>query len=377
MKRLKHQLADNLKNLNGWRTSRKLVAFAVDDYANVRVASSAARQRMIDAGLDLSHQMDRYDTLETRQDLEALFGVLDSVRDAKGRPAKFTAYALSANPDFARIREDGERYHAELVTDTFARLAAEQPQDYEGVWALWQEGRAKGLIQPQCHGREHLNVELFEHKLRHGAEDLRASIQNVSLAGVTGDPAFPGVGFSHAFGLHDVASLPRHREILADAFDQFEKVWGFRSTTFTPPAQKLHPALYDTAEAGGVVSIDKPLRCSRPMGDGTQRREVNRSGRQYGQKHLTVVRNVVFEPGKEMGFEPVERAVQQVAAAFRWRKPAIISSHRVNFCGHLDEANRKQGLAALKELLKRITSRWPDIEFVGVDELVNQMEQSA
>ena len=374
---LKHCLADNLKNLRGWRTPRKLVAFAVDDYANVRVASTEVRQRLIDTGMDLSSQMDRYDTLETKQDLEALFEVLDSVRDCRGSPAKFTAYALSANPDFSRIRADSERYFPELVPDTFARLASEQQDAYDGAWEFWQEGMQRGLIQPQCHGREHLNVELFERKLRSGAPDLLASIQNDSLAGVDGDPSMPGVGFTHAFGLHDAASLPRHREILADSFDCFEAVWGFRSATFTPPAQQLHPSLYEIAEGAGTLSIDKPLRCARPMGDGTRRREVNRSGRQAPQNHLTVVRNVVFEPGKEMGFEPVERAMQQVAAAFRWRKPAIISSHRVNFCGHLDENNRKNGLAALQTLLGRITARWPDVEFVGVDDVVREMDRTA
>lgn len=370
-------LSDNLKNVRGWRTPRRLVAFAVDDYANVRVASREARQRLVDAGLDLSHQMDRQDALETRQDLEALFDVLDSVRDSRDRPAKLTAYALSANPDFERIRADGQRYYGESVPATFARLEAEQPTAYQRAWALWQEGMERGLLQPQFHGREHLNVELFEHKLRSGAPDLLANIEQDSLAGIADDPAMPRVGFTHAFGLHDAAALPVHREILADGLNRFEQVWGVRSKTFTPPAQKLHPSLYETAESGGVISIDKPFRCTRAMGDNTSRREVNRSGRQRGQNHLTVVRNVVFEPGKDMGFDPVERAVQQVAAAFRWRKPAIISSHRVNFCGHLDEANRKHGLEALRKLLKKITTRWPDVEFVGVDELVEQMDQPA
>ena len=275
---MKQRLSDNLKNLRGWRTPRKLVAFAVDDYANVRVASREARQRLIDAGLDLSHQMDRYDTLESRQDLEALFDVLDSVRDSQDHPAKFTAYALSANPDFARIRADGEHYHGEPVPATFARLEAEQPAAYQGAWALWQEGMERGLLQPQFHGREHLNVDLFEHKLRSGAADLCANLEQDSLAGIADDPAMPGVGFTHAFGLHDAAALPGHREILADGLDRFEQVWGFRSRTFTPPAQKLHPSLYETAESAGIVSIDKPLRCSRAMGDGTSRREVNHSG---------------------------------------------------------------------------------------------------
>ena len=370
---MKQTVLDNLKNLRGWRTPRKLVAFAVDDYANVRVDSREALERLNGAGLDLSSPFDHLDTVETRQDLEALFEVLDSVRDARGRPAIFTAYAMSANPDFGRILENGEKYYYETVSETFSRLSSEQAAAYDGAWALWQEGMAKDLIQPQFHGREHLNVDLFEHKLNQRSPDVMANLGNKSLAGITDDPAMPGVGFTHAFGLHDRSQLDRHRAILRNGLELFEKVWGFRSITFTPPAQKLHPSLFVVAEEGGVVSIDKPLRCVRAMGDGTQRREINRSGRQRGQDHVTVVRNVVFEPNKDMGFESVQRAMQQISAAFRWRKPAIVSSHRVNYCGHIDESNRKRALDQLGVLLRRITQRWPDVEFISVDQLVEQM----
>lgn len=367
------QFLKGLKNLPGWRTQRTLVAFAVDDYANVRVASPDARQRLLEAGLDLSGQMDRYDTLETRQDLEALYQVLDSVHDANGNPAVFTAYALSANPDFEQIRAQGDGYYPEDVPNTFARLERTQPDAYAGTWELWQEGMEKGWLRPQFHGREHLNVTLFEHKLRTGAPDLKASLENDSLAGIRGDESMPHVGFSHAFGLQDEQELKRQREFLADGLDQFERIYGFRSTTFTPPAMQLHPGLYSCAESGGVISIDKPFLYRRHHGDGKFKREINRSGKQRGQKHLTVVRNVVFEPCKKMGFEPVDRALQQIEAAFRWRKPAIVSSHRVNFCGHLDQGNREKGLSALKALLDRITDRWPEVEFVSVDRIVESM----
>jgi len=372
---IKRQIADNLKNLRGWRTPRKLVAFAVDDYANVRVASPAARERVIEAGLDLSGQMDRFDAMETRQDLEALFEVLDGVRDRRDRPAIFTAYSLSANPDFDRVLEQGE-YRYETVPDTFERLAVEQPHAYDGAWSLWLEGIERGLIKPQFHGREHLNVQLFERKLARRDPALMANLENRSLTGLVDEPDMPGVGFTHAFGLHGRGELERHEAILRDGFDLFERVWGFRSRTFTPPAQKLHPDLFPVVEECGSISIDKPLRCARALGDGAYLREINRSGRQRGQNHVTVVRNVVFEPGKDMGFEPVERAVRQIAAAFRWRKPAIVSSHRVNFCGHLDQANRRQGLEALRSLLTQITARWPEVEFVSVDRLVAEMTEA-
>lgn len=368
------RLQDHIKNLRGWRAQGQRVAFAVDDYAAVRVASGSAWNALRDSGLDVSRPMDRLDAVETRQDLEALYEVLGSVADSRGRPAVFTTYALSANPDFDAILQQGERYQHESVDRTFARLAAEQPQAYEGAWPAWRQGMEAGLVTPQFHGREHFNVELIECKLQRRSLDLLANLEKRSMAGLGKEPTMPGVGFTEAFGLRDSSSLPRHREILAEGLDLFEQVWGFRSETFTPPAMKLHPSLFEVAERGGVRSIDKPLRFRRDLGDGQSRKEFNRSGRQRGQRHLTVVRNVVFEPCRDMGFEPVSRALQQIAAAFFWGRPAIISSHRVNFAGHLDEDNRKRGLDALRQLLEAIVQRWPEVEFISVDGLVREVD---
>jgi hypothetical protein len=65
----------------------------------------------------------------------------------------------------------------------------------------------------------------------------------------------------------------------------------------------------------------------------------------------------------------VSFTMKQIEAAFFWGKPAIISSHRVNFCGHIDPKNREKGITYLKNLLKQIQKKWPDVEFVGVDEI--------
>jgi hypothetical protein len=61
--------------------------------------------------------------------------------------------------------------------------------------------------------------------------------------------------------------------------------------------------------------------------------------------------------------------MKQIETAFFWNKPAIISSHRVNFCGHIDPKNREIGLSALKELLQKIVKKWPDVEFMSSVEL--------
>ena len=162
----------------------------------------------------------------------------------------------------------------------------------------------------------------------------------------------PGVGYTHAFGLSKYSEIDRHTDIIADGVKLFQEVFGFAARTFAPPAQKLHPKLYGLVESLGILSIDKPLSCVRTLDQNKSLRELNRLGKQHGQHHVSVVRNVVFEPTSDSSIDSVALAVDQIRAAFRWRKPAIISSHRVNFAGHIDPGNRKRGLADLRRLLE-------------------------
>jgi hypothetical protein len=367
-------LLDNLKNILGWHTTEKLVIFAVDDYGNVRLDSKRARDNMVASGLALHGRFDLLDAMETRQDLEALLETLSSFTDSRSRHAVFTPFALSANPDFEAMAQRDQGYQYEPLTRTFERLAVDQPEAYEGAWALWREGIRSGLLKPQFHGREHLNVEVLERKLKVGDRALRINIENRSMAGLGDEPSLPGVGFTHGFGLWERSEIERHRVIIADGLKLFEQIFGFRSQTFTPPAQMLHPDLYLFVESQGVRAIDKPLHCVRRLDRERTVREFNALGRQRGQGHVSLVRNVVFEPTNDRAFDAVGLALAQVAAAFRWRKPAIISSHRVNFCGHIEEDNRSFGQNALRSLLQGILTRWPDAQFISGDELVERID---
>ena len=373
---MKRLLLDNLKNLRGWRTSEKLVVLAVDDYGNVRQDSTTSKQRMSDGGLDMSNRFDGFDTVETRQDLESLFAVLSSVSDGHGQSAVLTPYTLCANLDFDSFGANDTTYQYESLPQTFARLEDTQGQAYRGAWELWQEGARLGLLKPQFHGREHINIEVLERKLRSRDKALTINLENRSLTALGNEPSMPGVGFTHAFGLWNRTELARHKEIIADGLQVFERVFGFRSKTFTPPALQLHPELYSYVETLGVCAIDKPLRCVRRLDQHESKREFNVLGPCVGHDHVSVVRNVVFEPTNDCAFDSVKLALDQIAAAFRWRRPAIISSHRVNFAGHIDPGNREFGLGALKRLLGGIVERWPDVQFISTDVLVDKIKVS-
>ena len=94
------------------------------------------------------------DALESNQDLGMLFEVLKSVHGRDGKPAILTAIYIVANRDFKKIRDsDFKKYHYEPFSETLKRYP-----EHDKVMDLYQEGISQGVIMPQFHGREHLNV---------------------------------------------------------------------------------------------------------------------------------------------------------------------------------------------------------------------------
>src|SRR5690554_6806678 len=165
---MKQTILNNIKNIYGWKTNRKLVVISVDDYGNVRLDSKEARQNMDEAGLKIHTHFDVFDSLETREDLEALYDVLSSVKDKNGNPAVFTPFAMPCNINFEAMAEkDYSEYVYELLPETYKKLSAKDPNAYSGTWGLWKEGIDKGLMKPQFHGREHLNLKVFNEKIKH------------------------------------------------------------------------------------------------------------------------------------------------------------------------------------------------------------------
>ena len=59
--------------------------------------------------------------------------------------------------------------------------------------------------------------------------------------------------------------------------------------------------------------------------------------------------------------------MKEIDLAFFWKKPAIISSHRLNFIGSMQSKNRGNNLILLDELLKKILKKYPEVEFMTSD----------
>ena len=81
------------------------------------------------------------------------------------------------------------------------------------------------------------------------------------------------------------------------------------------------------------------------------------------------IRNVKFEPFEDPDKDWVNQSLKEIQTAFFWHKPAIISTHRINYVGGIDIKHRDRNLKALDRLLKNILKKWPDVEFLSSDQL--------
>jgi hypothetical protein len=67
----------------------------------------------------------------------------------------------------------------------------------------------------------------------------------------------------------------------------------------------------------------------------------------------------------------VDKSLESIKIAFTWKKPAIISTHRVNYVSGLSNSNRENSLDQLNNLLSEIIKRYPEVIFLSSPQLID------
>jgi hypothetical protein len=75
-------------------------------------------------------------------------------------------------------------------------------------------------------------------------------------------------------------------------------------------------------------------------------------------------------------YDNVGICLNQISNSFFWKNPAILTSHRINFIGSIEEDNRKRNLKLLEELIQKILKRWPNVEFMSSNELTKLIDNN-
>ena len=360
-------------NIPGWRTKRKIVVIESDDWGAIRLPSRDILSQLKKAGINsgTDHYI-RNDSLASETDLSNLFDVLSSVEDKSGHAAKLTANTIMANPDFMRIRESNlKEYHFEIFTDTFKRYP-----EHTVAFELWKEGIGHGVFKPQFHGREHLQVGRWLKGLADPSSETFKAFEHDLYALCTSSTSEKRKSYMAAWEWDNEEDRQFNLNSVEDGLNIFEDIFGYRSRSAIAPNYTWNREVEIVLRDGGVRYLQgASVQRSPEIGEAHSKSIRHFTGQKNELGQIYSVRNCRFEPTSEPGKDWVESCMREIRTAFRWNKPAIIESHRVNFVGFINPRNRDQNLKLFRELLLKITQTWPDVEFMSSDQLGAEIEE--
>lgn len=365
MANLKKELFSNLRNILGWMTNRKIVVIESDDWGSIRMPCKEVYNTLLKEGIAVDQcRYCKYDSLESEKDLTSLLEVLSSVKDKNGKNAVFTFFSLVANPDFDKIKEcNFQEYHCESFPETLKKYPK-----HKKVLSILKEGIKNRLFYPQLHGREHLNIALWMKALQANHKETTIAFK-YQMFGISSN-IFNNKqkGYIAAFDFDTELEKEDSKQTIHDGANRFEEIFGYRAKFFTAPNGIFSIDLEPTLDECGINFVGTAKFRKEPIGSGKYRKTFHYLGQRNSHSQIYIIRNCLFEPSESEACG-VNRCLSDIDSAFRWGKPAIISTHRVNFVGYIEPSNRDKGLKALKELLNSIVKKWPDVEFMNAVEL--------
>lgn len=365
IQKVKNILRANYVNMKGWSSKRKILLIESDDWGAIKMPSNEVYQKLKATGIPVdSNYFAKYDSLETEKDLEDLFNVLSSFKDINGAHLCITANTIVANPDFKKIKDNNfEKYEYELFTESYKRYGQDK------AFGIWQDGIKEHLLFPQFHGREHINPHEWLKVLRHGDKSEILAFDNEVLLGLenaNGSQRF--LNYTGAFNFESKEEEATFQQIISEGITHFKNIFGFESTSFVAPCGIKNDNLDEVLFNNGVkyFQVGRQLEPDGHGGVVAHNRfwgDTNSRGQIYWR------RNGTFEPSRDWNFNWEDSIMKEAEYAFRWGKPLVLNSHRVNYSGGVDPKNRENTLRLLTKIVKKLQSKYPDLEFMSSDQL--------
>ena len=303
---------------------RPVVVFESDDWGACAFAPNPevgeeSRRVLARFGLPIPR---RLDGLESPAELDRLFSVLASHKGADGLPPVFTAFTLMANPDFRAIRESGFTEYRDIAPGE----GFPDGWNGDGVAEKWREGMERGLWEPEYHGLLHHNGEhtwmaLLRAPGRDG--DLARALFDLNIYAQRRHlPEYEGLTVREQWRMIDTGFTRFERlfgrmpaaSATSCAYPETELLWAVRGARTVC----LKNCRVNSGEV--VVYPTKPWNMQdvyARMGDGCDKLDV-----------AFLTRNVFWESDNTL--EEVQRTIEKVWTVHR--EPAVISTHRSNYC---------------------------------------------
>lgn len=367
---MKNKLINYYWNFKSKKTSRKFLVLESDDWGSLRTESKSQLKFL--NKLNNSVIKDPYvqmDGLAGVEDLNHLFDTLIQFKDKNGNAPLITANVCTANPDFKRIKENKFNH---FYYESFQKTINNQKFG-DATLNLWKEGQQNKLFYPQLHGREHVHALAWLNELKKGNKELL----NAFELDTWGIP-YTALNIQRRKNLQaslDSYNISREFEFqqqwLIDAVEIFHDSFNYKSRSFIAPAyiwdSKFH-LIMNKLEIESLQGIKLQYQPTK----NSYKRTVRFLGEKDKKNNIKFFpRNVFFEPALWPKQDWFSKTLEGIDVAFKNNQPAIVGSHRINFIGKLNEKNRVNNLLLLKKILHEVINKYPDVEFVSSDQLID------
>lgn len=373
LKKIKSALGRNLNNIKGWNTNKKIIVIESDDWGSIRMPNSSVYNLFLEKGYPLaSRPFETYDTLANKEDLDTLFQTLRGIHNKEGKNPIITANTVVANPDFEKILSHNfSEYFYEPFTKTL-----EQYYPEEDVFGTWKQGIKENLFFPQFHAREHYNTIKWMKALGSKDHDSLEAF-HYKMVGIPSKRQ-PELGnqLQIALSVETPDDIDLQKEILAEGLKLFKEIFAYESKSFIAPVYTWSSSLNETLAQNNVRYLQGGKFQKSPNSDGTITNYKHYLGEKNTLQQYHLVRNVYFEPATNKNKDWLGDCFKDIEAAFFWNKPAIISTHRLNYIGSLNEENRKRGNDLLAKLLVKVVEKYPEVHFMTSVELGELIENN-
>ena len=356
---MKNTLSNIYYNFKSKKVKGKFLIFQSDDWGSIRMASKESYNILLKQGFNVDKcPFNKFDCIESNDDLSGLFEVLESFKDVNGNHPVFTMNFVMGNPDFKKIKDtDYKEYHWENFTETLKNY-----NNHDKVIDYYWEGIRKKILKPQFHGLDHLNSNSWILSLQNKDNyAIKAFEQNMFTI-------YKGIGSSckkEFLDAFDLIDFSLNQNIIIEGLNEFNRFFGFKSISAMAPCYIWNEEIEKLLKKGGVKFIQSAKSQMIPV-IGSDKYQIKRrfSGQTNKSGQFYITRNVVFEPSTDSSKNWVDAAMKEISNSFNFNAPAVINTHRLNFIGSLVPANRDNNLSILKELLRRVINQWPDVQFI-------------
>ncbi len=357
-------IAQSGKNLG----LEKIVVIESDDWGSIRMPSSKTYHSLVKKIPTIQNDVyNKYDTIASSDDIEHIASSLASIKDIKGNHPVITCNFITANPDFEAIQKDNfQTYYYNSFDKTLIGTYGARIMDQ------WKEAINQKIFSPEFHGRDHVNIGRWLKKLKENEPEVKLAFAH----GVF------GIATSYEPPEYFMATLdyPKNENTdiittgLKEGYHEFYRVFEKKPTSFIAPCYIWDNRVEQTTKELGILGVQGKIIQLEPRHSQLEERKYKKrirlfgSGNKLGQVYMP--RNCFFEPASRPNFDWEGDCISRMKIAFKWGLPSIISSHRVNYIGGIEEKNRIVNLERLLRLIKSIINIWPDVEFISTGQLV-------